>query len=205
MTSDSQSISVVIGIDFGTSRSGYAYAFTDDKTIVGKTDWSGAPAPYPKTLTHLFYSPDRKVEAWGYEARKRLAQLRKDKAAGDYNFFQTFKMQLREGKERTANGPVITTNNQQKFAVLDLIADYLRLLKDLALKEIKAATAGFLRDNEILWCLTIPAIWTDADKQLMRSAAEKAGLINSSEAEAERLLLVLEPEAAAIYCQEKEK
>ncbi|MBR8834292.1 MAG: HSP70 family protein [Stigonema ocellatum SAG 48.90 = DSM 106950] len=205
MTLDNQSISLVIGIDFGTSRSGYAYAFTDDTKIFGKTDWSGTPAPYPKTLTHLLYSPDGKVEAWGFDARKKLAQLRKDKAADKYNFFQNFKMQLREGKERTANGPVITTTNGQKFAVVDLIADYLRLLKDLALKETKAATAGILRENEIRWCLTIPAIWTDADKQLMRNAAQKAGLIGDSEAEAERLLLVLEPEAAALYLQEREK
>ncbi|KYC38101.1 chaperone protein [Scytonema hofmannii PCC 7110] len=205
MTLDNQSINVVIGIDFGTSRSGYAYAFTGDTKIFGKNDWSGAPAPCPKTLTHLLYSPDDKVEAWGFNAKKRLAQLRRDKAADKYNFFQNFKMQLREGGERTANGPVLTTNNGKKFAVIDLITDYLTQLKDLALKEIKAATSGILHENEIRWCLTIPAIWTDADKQLMRYAAQKAELIGYSEAEAERLLLVLEPEAAAIYLQEREK
>lgn len=205
MTLDNQSINVVIGIDFGTSRSGYAYAFTNDTKIFGKNDWSGAPAPCPKTLTHLLYAPDGKVEAWGFDAKRRLAQLRKDKAAEKYNFFHNFKMQLREGRERTANGPVITINNGKKFAVIDLITDYLKQLKDLALKETKAATSGILRENEIRWCLTIPAIWTDADKQLMRYAAQKAGLIGSSETEAERLLLVLEPEAAAIYLQEREK
>ncbi|MEC4880158.1 MAG: Hsp70 family protein [Scytonema sp. PMC 1070.18] len=205
MALDNQYINVVIGIDFGTSRSGYAYAFTGDTKIFGKNDWSGAPAPCPKTLTHLLYSPDSKVEAWGFDAKRRLAQLRKDKAADKYNFFQNFKMQLREGRERTANGPIISTNNRQKFAVIDLITDYLKQLKDLVLKETKAATSGVLRENEIRWCLTIPAIWTDAEKQLMRYAAQKAGLIGSSEAEAERLLLVLEPEAAAIYLQEREK
>ncbi|OKH41616.1 chaperone protein [Calothrix sp. HK-06] len=204
MNNDNQRISVVVGIDFGTSRSGYAYAFIDDKKIIGKTDWSGAPAPYPKTLTQILYSPNRTVEAWGFDAKKRLAQLRNNKTAADYHFFQTFKMQLREAKERNENGPVITSNGK-KFAVLNLITDYLRLLKDLALKEIKGATAGFLKDSEVLWCLTIPAIWTDADKQLMRRAAQQAGLIGTSDSEAERLLLVLEPEAAALYCQEKDK
>ncbi|WP_414548847.1 Hsp70 family protein [Anabaena sp. CCY 0017] len=201
MTIDNQSISLVIGIDFGTSRSGYAYAFTDDTRIYGKIDWSGAPAPYPKTQSHLLYSPNREVIAWGFDARKKLAELQKD--ADKHNFFQNFKMQLREGKQKNANGPVITTNNGKEFAVIDLIADYLRLLKDLALKEIKEATKGYLRNEQIRWCLTIPAIWTDAEKQLMRSAAQQAELIGSSETEAERLLLVLEPEAAALYLQER--
>lgn len=205
MTLDDKSIRVVIGIDFGTSRSGYAYAFTDDKRIVGRTEWPGQPVPYIKTLTQILYSPDRKVQAWGYEARMRLAQLRKNNEANDYNFFQNFKMQLREGKDRTQDGPSVTTNNGRKFLVLDLIADYLRLLKELVLKEITDATSGYLKDSEILWCLTIPAIWTDADKQLMRRAAQKAGLIGSNTAEADHLLLVLEPEAAAISCQEKDK
>ena len=143
MTLNNQSIRVVIGIDFGTSRSGYAYAFTHDKRIVCRTEWLGQPVPYIKTLTQILYSPKRKVEAWGYEARTRLAELRKNKEAKDYNFFQNFKMQLREGKDRTQDGPVITANNGQKFVVLDLIADYLELLKELALKEIKDATAGY--------------------------------------------------------------
>lgn len=201
---ENQSIRVVIGIDFGTARSGYAYAFVDDKRVVVPTQWDDEPIPYIKTLTQILYSPDRKVEAWGWTARKRLAQLRKDKAAKDYTFFNNFKMQLREAKERTLEGPVMT-NNGQNFLVLNLIADYLTRIKTVVRQEIDAATSGFLKDNEILWCLTIPAIWTDADKQLMRRAAQKAGLISSSSDDAERLLLVLEPEAAAIACQEKDK
>ena len=202
---ENQSIRVVIGIDFGTSRSGYAYAFVDDKRVVVPNQWDDEPIPYIKTLTQILYSPDQKVEAWGWTARKRLAQLRKDKTARDYSFFHNFKMQLREAKERTLEGPVMTNNNGQKFLVLNLIADYLTRIKTVVRQEIDAATSGFLKDNEILWCLTIPAIWTDADKQLMRRAAQKAGLINSSSDDAERLLLVLEPEAAAIACQEKDK
>ncbi|BAY38837.1 hypothetical protein NIES2111_31860 [Nostoc sp. NIES-2111] len=135
MTINNKSINLVIGIDFGTSRSGYAYAFTDDTKIYGKTDWSGAPAPYPKTQSHLLYSPDGEVIAWGFDARKKLAELQKD--ADKYMFFQNFKMQLRESRQNNANGFVITTKNRKNIVVIDLIADYLRLLKDLALKEIK--------------------------------------------------------------------
>ena len=205
MSLDLQSIQVVVGIDFGTSRSGYAYAFKDDQKVVGKTDWPGQPMPYIKTLTQILYSPEQQPEAWGYEAKNKLAQLRKSKKANAYAFLQNFKMQLREAKTRTADGPVLTAGNGQSFVVLDVIADYLRLMYGVAREELGNVTSGILKDEEILWCLTIPAIWTDADKQLMRHAAQKAGLIGSSQADADRLLLVLEPEAAAIACQEKDK
>lgn len=200
-----QSIQVVVGIDFGTSRSGYAYAFMDDKQVVIPTKWDDEPIPYIKTLTQSLYSPNKELDSWGWTARKKLAQLRKNREAKDYNLFQNFKMELREGKNRTIGGPVITTNNGKRFLVVDLIADYLAQMKGVIRQEIDAATSGFLKDNEILWCLTIPAIWTDADKQLMRRASQKAGLIGYDAADAERLLLVLEPEAAAIACQEKDK
>ncbi len=196
---------VVVGIDFGTSRSGYAYAFTEDKRIVGRTEWPAQPVPYSKTLTHLLYTPDNEVEAWGYEARVKLAELRKSKSAREYSFFRNFKMSLREHGGDASGGPVITNKSGRKFSVLNLVADYLRFLKELALRDVKDATSGLIQDNEILWCLTVPAIWTEAEKQLMRQAARQGGLVNSDEDVEERLLLVLEPEAAAILCQEREQ
>lgn len=206
MTLDRKSIRVVVAIDFGTSRSGYAYAFTENQQIIGRTEWPGRPpVAYVKTLTHLLYSRDRKEMNWGWEARRRLAEVQHPFGKNDdYNLFQNFKMQLHEARERTQDGPTISTNSGQKFLVLELIADYVKQLKELALKDITIATAGHLKNSEILWCLTVPAIWTNADKQLMRRAAQKAGLIGSDSAEAERLLLVLEPEAAATYCQKNE-
>ena len=80
----------------------------------------------------------------------------------------------------------------------------MRFLKDDALAEIEAATGGYLQEDEIRWCLTIPAIWQDVDKQLMRRAAQQAGIIKDADRDAERLILALEPECAALYCQERE-
>ncbi|MDZ7966419.1 MAG: Hsp70 family protein [Nostoc sp. DedSLP03] len=209
MAINEKNIRVVLAIDFGTSRSGYAYAFVNDPRIIGRTEWEGQPIAYNKTLTHLLYSRDEGkniVDAWGWPAKKRLFDIQRsfDDPQG-YYFFENFKMKLHQGQDKNSNAPDITTNDGQTFAVLDLISDYVKLLKELALEEIKNSTAGYLKDSEILWCLTIPAIWTNAEKQFMRKAAQKAGLVGEGSAEAERLLLVLEPEAAAIYCQDKEK
>lgn len=205
MAFDDKSIRVVVGIDFGTSRSGYAYAFLDDKKIIPRMQWHGQGFPYVKTLTQILYSPDRKEKWWGYKARMELAEKRKSNEAKSYHFFERFKMALRESQDRTSEGPRITSSAGEKFLAVDVIADYLRFLKEFAWKDIQEATSGHLKDNEIRWCLTVPAIWTDADKQLMRRAAQKAGIIGTSEEEAERLILALEPEAAAMYCQEKDQ
>ena len=52
--------------------------------------------------------------------------------------------------------------------------------------------------------LQVPAIWEDAAKATMRRAMEDAGLLRCgtqrSTASQHPLLIVLEPEAASIYC-----
>ncbi|MCX5983808.1 MAG: hypothetical protein NTY89_18860 [Nostocales cyanobacterium LacPavin_0920_SED1_MAG_38_18] len=68
MVLDSKKIKVVAAIDFGTSRSGYAYAFKDDKRVIGRYEWDKQPFPYIKTLTQSLYNSDRKLETWGYAA-----------------------------------------------------------------------------------------------------------------------------------------
>jgi molecular chaperone DnaK (HSP70) len=206
LTFDSQKIKVVAAIDFGTSRSGYAYAFRDDKRVHGRYEWEKQPFQYIKTLTQSLYGKDRKLKAWGYVALSQLAELRQDKnAAKSYSFFSTFKMALRESRKRNDEGPIAIANNGQEFPVINLVADYLHELSGLLRNELHSATSGELEDNEILWCLTIPAIWKDDEKFFMRRAAIQGGLITDSEEDRDRLLLVLEPEAAAIYCQEKDQ
>ncbi|XP_060567544.1 heat shock 70 kDa protein 12A-like, partial [Ruditapes philippinarum] len=52
-----------------------------------------------------------------------------------------------------------------------------------------------IRNSDIHWVLTVPAIWNDAAKQFMREAAEEAGISK------ERLTIALEPEAASLFCR----
>ncbi|MCL2935140.1 MAG: HSP70 family protein [Trichodesmium sp. MAG_R02] len=200
-----KSFEVVVAIDFGTSRSGFAYKFKESDVSVFRDLWPDNPMSYPKTATYLLLSSTGEVEAWGYTAMKKLAQFRAQGTAKDYYFARNFKMELHSGKKDESGPYVINENNGEKIYVIDLIAKYIRLIKDEALKEIKNSTSGELKDQEIRWCLSIPAIWKNEDKDLMRRAARKAGLITSSDDEAERLFLVLEPEAAAIFCQEEDK
>ncbi|RUP21540.1 hypothetical protein BC936DRAFT_139176 [Jimgerdemannia flammicorona] len=51
-------------------------------------------------------------------------------------------------------------------------------------------------------CLTVPAMWSDRAKSIMRQAAVQAGLISPTDHH-DRLMLISEPEAAALYCERK--
>lgn len=136
---------VVVAIDFGTSRSGYAYAFKDDKRVISKTEWPDQIVPFAKTLTQILYTPDRHVKAWGYNARQQLAQLRQSREAKNYPFFKNFKMDLVYGKQ-TSKGPIINDPNHH-FLAVDVISDYLREMKNLALREIKDNAANLINER----------------------------------------------------------
>ncbi|MFI8769408.1 Hsp70 family protein [Streptomyces sp. NPDC053792] len=75
-----------------------------------------------------------------------------------------------------------------------LITLYLQRLYLKALEETQRWGYG---PDDIRWCITVPAIWTDEQKQAMRDCAIRAGL----PAEDGRLILALEPEAAAHYAR----
>jgi molecular chaperone DnaK (HSP70) len=53
--------------------------------------------------------------------------------------------------------------------------------------------------EQIRWVLTIPAVWTDREKILMKKAAFESGMISTMDEDSERFLFALEPEAAGLY------
>ncbi|XP_052813117.1 heat shock 70 kDa protein 12A-like [Mya arenaria] len=71
----------------------------------------------------------------------------------------------------------------------------IKYFKDIAVETVDLSTLG-LKEEYIQWMITIPAIWSDYAKQFMRQAAKDAGI------RPENLRLVLEPEAASLYCEE---
>lgn len=197
---------ISIAIDFGTARSGYAYQFFEDKGSkdpIFRNKWPDTNEFYPKTLTEILFRPDGSVEAWGHTARKRFTQLREEASEKGYILIENFKTLLHDGKDRDQDGPFIVREGK-KFSIIKLIAEFLRLVKEVALKDIAETLGGdgLLDENEIRWCLTVPAVWREDSKQIMRRASQLAGLIGEGTQEADRLLLVLEPEAAAVHCQQ---
>jgi hypothetical protein len=186
---------VVIGIDFGTTFSRFTYAFSDDNKVYYYKGWDNGPTSYEnKTKTQLLYI-NGKPEYWGYTAVIENAN-RYDSQAEIYRIFN-FKMQLGQEYYQQHGIP------EKKFLVIDLVSDYLKFIKDKALEEVGTRTIRNIKDR-IIWCLTVPAFWTDEQKNKMRMAAIKAGVISNSDDDHHNLMLVDEPEAAAVYCHQKQ-
>jgi hypothetical protein len=188
---------LVVGLDFGTYASGIAYRQLAASTTAGAPqaavrqvfDWPDQCSAYPKTRTALLYRSRRPI-AWGWTAEKQFSALG---AAGhslqDYTYISNFKLAL-----DPASGYALP----EGFHVVDVIADYLRFMKDFTVRQLQGSYPGSnIHADLIQWCLTVPAMWADSQKSDMREAAYSAGLI--SQRGSDQLLMILEPEAAAMY------
>uniref|UniRef100_A0A8C6UPI7 Heat shock 70 kDa protein 12A n=1 Tax=Neogobius melanostomus TaxID=47308 RepID=A0A8C6UPI7_9GOBI len=189
----------IIAIDFGTSFSGYAYSLSPtsaktephvklwNKTLIQKT---------PKTPTCILLDQHGEVMAFGYEARNKYYEIRKDTAK--YYYFKDFKMSL-YGKVRS-----IKDVNKKSMSALKVFSAALSFLKEDALKTIRQNTLQRVNyiASDFTWVLTVPAIWDISARQFMREAAVQAGLVSSFTEDT--LVIALEPEAASVWCKQLE-
>ncbi len=84
-------------------------------------------------------------------------------------------------------------------AVIDLIADYLRNLWEHSLREIEMEIdAHDVEDLPFKVAITIPAIWPQYARTQMKEAAKRAGIDAPRDIADTLLVLVEEPEAAAL-------
>ncbi|CAC5400314.1 unnamed protein product [Mytilus coruscus] len=82
----------------------------------------------------------------------------------------------------------------KSLLALDVFSLSIKALKDHFIETINDLVAD-IQIDDVLWVLTVPAIWNDNAKLFMRKSAEQAGISPN------KLLIALEPEAASIYCQ----
>lgn len=85
-------------------------------------------------------------------------------------------------------------------SISDAISDYLHGLHEYAAEKILQDFGPSYSRKCFRYCLTVPAMWSDKAKDVMRRAAIRANLITEAD-HPERLMLVSEPEAAALYCE----
>ena len=237
---------VVVGLDFGTTYSGFSYALkSDPEQIYLFYEWPGAQeatnSAYCKTSTSLRYTSDSDtgkwvLENWGWRAvidssnvseRSDLPPTSIVNASGQFTqrLFNTaeshrddlsmidaasgrlvslFKLHLAD-KDATGLGDPLPPG----MILHDVITDFLREISAFVLTDVKHRFGGHLSMVDIQWVLTVPIIWGERAKQRMKLCAERAGMVEgpleSSTAQnggsRHELVLVLEPEAASIYCQ----
>lgn len=213
---------LVVGIDFGTTYTGVAYAHSltgtrsnlgnpsrsqakldeiADKVIVVK-QWPGSELFEDKTPTIIAYR-DGRISAWGGRA-KNLDTASKIKY---------FKLGLQEGAgaHYSANttdhssisllGGFLDDHNWRhpelpNKSAVDYTEEFFRQLKRHVLNDVlpRHLSDELLQNEHISYAITVPAIWTDKAKNLTIQAAERAGIPTNG------LFIVSEPEAAALFC-----
>ncbi|XP_064788394.1 heat shock 70 kDa protein 12A-like [Oncorhynchus masou masou] len=191
---------VVVAVDFGTTSSGYAYAFTKEpECIHTMRRWEGGDpgVSNQKTPTTILLTPDRKFHSFGYAARDFYHDLDPTESKL-WLYLEKFKMKL----HTTANLSIDTelhAANGKRVKAIDIFAYALAFFKEQALKELSDQAGAEFDNTNIRWVITVPAIWKMPAKQFMREAAYKAGLVPRDTPE--QLIIALEPEAASIYCR----
>ncbi|KAI8888808.1 hypothetical protein K501DRAFT_320722 [Backusella circina FSU 941] len=190
-TFDPEFYRYVVGIDFGTTFSGASYTFTksDNATLEIRTitKWpKGQPGGYPKVPTVIAYKDgtDFKEYVWG----ERIAKITKG-----YTIIKLFKLHLDSESKDIPPLP-------KGLTIVKVISDYLRGMHENICKAIKDTIGNIFDPSTLRYALTVPAMWTPQAKTAMREAAILAGIVDAND-HPDRLMLIGEPEAAALYAE----
>ncbi|KAK3590671.1 hypothetical protein CHS0354_026199 [Potamilus streckersoni] len=190
---------LVAAMDFGTSFSGYAFSFSNDPMKVQTNQaWVAGSTQLIslKTTTCILLTPRQEFHSFGYEAENKYADLALDGVHKDWYFFKKFKMLL-HNTEGLKQNTMIEDASGRKMQAMTIFSLSIKYLKDHLMATIQNRVPGIVQED-VHFVITVPAIWDDKAKQFMRDAAVKAGISN------DQLSVVLEPEAAAIWCQRLE-
>ncbi|KAK5656835.1 hypothetical protein OQA88_4383 [Cercophora sp. LCS_1] len=186
---------IAIGIDFGATYSGVSWAH------------SGAP------------SDIHSVARWPCNDQRSVGQVQiptqVDLETGNWGYLvprdadpvRWFKLLLFDPRDlrRDMDPSVPLKRSREKLwehagsnpdAVVDLVAEFLRRLWDHSLNEIRDRIDVDMLPIKV--AITVPAIWPLYAREKMKAAAKKAGILNPRRIGETKLILVEEPEAAAV-------
>ena len=199
---------LVIGIDFGTTFSGVAWAHTgsltrttdkrqlaQEVTVIKQWPGHGQAEKIPTVIAYHSSPP-----SWGFKVK-----------SADGQRVAHFKLGLQKNvREHYPTSPASKTSLLGGYLVdhnwqhpelpgkkaLDFASDYLKGVCNYVLTEshTRVFAPEFLQRQRVSYVITVPAIWRDEAKELTKQAAERAGINRRN------LMLITEPEAAALYC-----
>ena len=97
MANEDNGIKFEVGIDFGTTYSGYVFSLSKDELhFLSPQVWSSGHRGMTslKTSTSLLLNPDQTRNCFGFEAEDTYADLVTEDRHRGYYFFERFKMEL---------------------------------------------------------------------------------------------------------------
>ncbi|TVY30987.1 Heat shock 70 kDa protein [Lachnellula hyalina] len=177
---------LVIGLDFGTTFSGIAYAFSNERKpdLVSIMDWPGLEGnKQPKVPTVICYDEADKTKfTWGGMKHPR-------------EVVPGIKLLL----DPDQPGPLYLPESSAKSDLkslgkpaVDVAADFIGAMYKHAISRIESKVpSDYLEMCQKQFVLSVPAVWSDKAKNKTLQAAKRAGIHPIS--------LIKEPEAAAMY------
>ncbi|KID99979.1 actin-like ATPase domain-containing protein, partial [Metarhizium majus ARSEF 297] len=193
-----RSHSIVVGIDFGTTYSGVAFARdAEPDRIHFVSNWRSSNLnsfPKQKVPTSIYYGRSFGPPTWGYDVESEEDALR------------WFKLLLLDDEHMPAHlkrSKYIRTAKEllkkENKHVIEVIADYLRLVWEHSLRAIeKTMGEAMVKLSTFKFVVTLPAIWPAYAQIRMHKAIAAAGLLDKRAAGETVLTFLPEPEAAAL-------
>jgi molecular chaperone DnaK (HSP70) len=156
-----------------------------------------------KTPSIVIYDRNFNLLYWGREAFERIQNGEVEK---DEIVMEKFKLNLPSSV--TQKGATYQTGSSTKTDLLNMRAtiDYFREIYDHTVSTIQREFEFIqelkIEKEDIRFVITVPAQWNDVQRAIMRNIAKEAGLISDQDHE-NRLLVIDESLAAALYCERK--
>ncbi|KAG2196824.1 hypothetical protein INT47_002751 [Mucor saturninus] len=211
--------------DYGTAYSGCSYVNLKNGLNTIKTifeNWPGGSSViFGKTPTLLTRDKKNKTVYWGEEAKLKACYNK------HLTLFDNFKVLLcPENKERSnennlsyfdfSEEPKSPGEEKKEIAkkqdyAVSIISSYLQVFKNHVLEYIIDRETDdtftfynkgkLLKKYKVKYVITVPAMWGSQALEIMTQAAIDATIIKENERD--NLLIITEPEAAALSCEKK--
>ncbi|KAK3595738.1 hypothetical protein CHS0354_025364 [Potamilus streckersoni] len=190
---------LVIALDIGTTYSGYACQFRDTfkanpSEIWMNSSW-GQACIANKTKTCLLLTSTEEMVCIGDKAEFEFFKMYdqdKDLAEKNYLFFKNFKLILY--KEISEAAYLAEDYCSRRKSIKLVMSKFIEGLVKHCIEKFSKRKRISINEDKVRWVITVPAIWNENAKSVMRKAAEMAGIPGN------QLILALEPEAAAVNC-----
>ncbi|CAG8527303.1 9811_t:CDS:2 [Ambispora leptoticha] len=195
MTNSSSDIRVVVGIDFGTTYSGFAYANVNTPHNIETNDnWPEKKGEF-KTNTVIRYDKKLNVIKWGLPALvEKISKKGNNLKSEEAQIAELFKLHLGDIVEEEK--PKLPLGLDPREAITNYLYEIGKHMKS----RISERWPELIYFKHVRIVLTVPVEYDERIRAIMRQCAYDADLILTLESE--NLEFTTEPEAAAIYCLE---
>ena len=171
---------IIVGIDFGSSKSGYTFLETNNPKDIEDCE----------TYSSEIVLKNGHVKEIGEHSYETFMTLEN----GIY--FENMKIYLDPKRATDENMDDLEIEaiypKGKKIKLKIVIKEFLRFISDKAVEKLdkKYSNKKKYKKDEIKWVVTVPAIWSESGKQFMIRCAKEAGMND--------IHIALEPEAASL-------